>query len=80
MWLLALIAALGVLLTIILCALLVGCHHPAFTAGPNIIGRGGYSFDASLAMDDSGYVYYAVVPSQNFLADLNPGCVNLNCY
>lgn len=72
-WLLALIAALGLLLTVILCALLVGCHHPKFTAGPDVIGRAGFSFDTSLAVDGSGYVYYTVVPSQNFFADLNPG-------
>ena len=73
MWLVALIAAIGLLLTIILCAVLVGCHHPKFTAGPEVIGRAGYSFDTSFAVDDSGFVYYAVVSAQTFLSDLDPG-------
>ena len=56
----------------------MGCHHPRFTAGPDVIGRAGYSFDASLAVDNPGYVYYAVIPSQTFLSDLDPG-YGLHC-
>ena len=73
MWLLALVAALALLLTIILCVLLVGNHRPNFVEGPDILATQGYAFDCSLALDTSGFVYYAVIPSQLFLEDLDPG-------
>ncbi|DBB14474.1 TPA: hypothetical protein ACH3X3_004761 [Trebouxia sp. C0006] len=73
LWLAACVAALALLLTIILCALLVGNDHPQFVSGPSILATSGCGFDTSMAVDRSGFVYYTVIPSQLFLSDLDPG-------
>ena len=73
MWLMAFLAAVGILLTIILCATLVGNHRPSFTAGPQVTRTAGFGFDTSLSVDHSGFVYYTVIPSQSFLSDFHPG-------
>ena len=66
-------AALTLLLTIILCVLLIGNHHPKFVAGPILLATSGCGFDTSIVVDRSGFVYYTVIPSQLFLDDLDPG-------
>ncbi len=66
-------AALALLLSIILCALLIGNDHPKFVAGPSILATSGCGFDTSMIVDRSGFVYYTVIPSQLFLDDLDPG-------
>ena len=73
LWLIGLITALAMLLVIIVCALLVGNHPPRFVAGPAILATAGYSFDTSMAVDHSGFIYYTVIPSEQFLDDLDPG-------
>lgn len=70
---LGLLAALVLLAVIIVCAVKVGDRPPKFVAGPAILATGGYSFDASMAVDHSGYVYYTVIPSELLLGDLDPG-------
>ncbi|DBA74581.1 TPA: hypothetical protein ACH3X2_009453 [Trebouxia sp. C0005] len=72
-WLAACVAALAMLLTIILCALLIGNDHPNFVAGPTILATSGCGFDTSMVVDRSGFVYYTAIPSQLFLDDLDPG-------
>ena len=73
LWLIALIAALVLLLTVILCAVLVGNNHPKFVSGPSVLAASGYGFDTSMVIDHSGFVYYTVIPSELFLDDLDPG-------
>ena len=73
LWLIALAAALVLLLTIILCALLVGNNQPSFVAGLGILATAGYGFDTSMVVDHSGFVYYTVIPSELFFDELDPG-------
>lgn len=61
------------LLTIILCALLVGNCTPRFVSGPDVLSTAGYGFDTSMAVDCSGFVYYTVIPAELFLNELDPG-------
>lgn len=77
LWLIALTAALALLLTIILCALLLGNNPPKFVAGPDILATAGYGFDTSMVVDHSGFVYYTVIPSETFLDELDPGWVHI---
>ena len=73
LWLIACIAALALLRTNILCALLIGKHPPKFVAGPDVLATSGYGFDTSMVVDHSGFVYYTVIPSDLFLDELDPG-------
>lgn len=73
LWLLGLVAALALLLTIILCAVLLGNHPPRFVEGPTMIANAGYGFDTSMAVDQSGFVYYTVIPAELFLGEIDPG-------
>lgn len=38
-----------------------------------MIASAGYGFDTSMAVDQSGFVYYTVIPSELFLAEIDPG-------
>lgn len=73
LWLIALVAALALLLTIILCTVLIGNSTPKFVDGPTVIASAGYGFDTSMAIDQSGFVYYTVIPADLFLGELDPG-------
>lgn len=73
LWLIALVAALALLLTIILCAVLIGNSTPKFVDGPTMVSSAGYGFDTSMAIDHSGFIYYTVIPADVFLSELDPG-------
>ena len=75
LWLVALVAALLLMIVIVVCVLRIGSHPPRFVAGPAILATAGYSFDTSMAVDHSGFVYYTVIPSEMFLDELDPGSV-----
>ena len=72
MWLIALVAALALLLTIILCVL-IGNSTPQFVDGPTMVSSAGYDLDTSMAIDHSGTIYYTVIPADLFLNELDPG-------
>lgn len=73
LWLIALVAALVLLLTIILCAVLIGNSTPKFVGGPSVVSSAGHGFDTSMAIDHSGFIYYTVIPADVFLSELDPG-------